>query len=92
MQTGSPECDCGSVPGATGIVRMALLSTLFAVAGIYVWYCTPLGVTLINATVVALLAVAAAACVAASARLALRQRRVRPPRHDGAPAGGGLAT
>jgi hypothetical protein len=92
MQTGSPESDCARVPGEPGIVRMALLSTLFAVAGIYVWYCTPLEVTLINAAVAALLAVAAAACAATSARLGLQRRRGRLPRHNGAPAGRGLAT
>jgi hypothetical protein len=91
MQTVSQESHGDPVPGEPRIVRFALLSTLFVVAGIYVWYCAPLGATVINAAVVALLAIAAAAFAAMSARFVFRLRRYRLPRQDVGPAERGVA-
>ena len=91
MQTVSPESHGDRVPGEPRIVRFTLLSMLFAVAGIYVWYCAPLGANSINAAVVALLAIAAAASAAMSARFMVRVRRHRLPRQDVVPAERGVA-
>ena len=91
MQTGSPESHGQRAPDERRIVRFTLLATLSAVAGIYVWYCTPLGATSISAAVIALLAIAAAASAAMSARLVFRSRRYRLPRQDVVSAGRGVA-
>ena len=91
IQTVNPETQGDRVPGEPRIVRFTLLSTLFAIAGVYVWYCAPLGANSINAAFVALLVIAAAASAAMSARLVFRVRRHRPPRQDVVPAKRGVA-
>jgi hypothetical protein len=77
MKTVGPEQDVARVNPRRGAIRASLVATLLAVAAVYAWYCMPLGATLTNVAVTALLAGGAAACAGLSA-LASARRRNRP--------------
>jgi heme A synthase len=72
-------------------VLFGLVAVLAAVAAVYVWYCVPIGVAMINAAFVVVLAVAAVVCGAAAVRLASR-RRARAPQYVDVPEAERVAT
>jgi hypothetical protein len=82
MKTALPDSRGSAVPGDRRLVRWSLVSTLLAVAAVYVWYCAPLGLTRANAAVVGCLAVAAAVSAAMSVRLLTRTSTNRRSRGE----------